>query len=129
MRLTFIQLAPFVADWRRLKLTDGDLVALEAALIDHPEAGPVMAGTGGVRKVRFAPPSWHTGKRGAARVCYVHFPGFAAVYLVAAFGKNEKPNLTPAERKALAALMPRLHRALGAAAAAAGGRGREERPG
>lgn len=112
MRLTLIQLATFAADWRQLKLTDEDLVALETVLTDDPEAGPVMAGTGGLRKLRFAPPTWRIGKRGATRVCYVHFPAFAAVYLVVIFGKKEQPNLTRADRNAFATLMPRLRRAL-----------------
>lgn len=59
--------------------------------------GP-MAGTGGLRKMRFAPPSWHTGKSGAARVCYVVVDGAAVVYLLLIFPKNEKANLTAVER-------------------------------
>jgi len=71
MWLTFIQLAPFVVAWRRLGLTDEDLSALEQLIMHRPEAGAVMQGTGGVRKLRFAPPSWHMGKSGATRVCYI----------------------------------------------------------
>lgn len=41
-----------------------DLQALERILIANPDAGDVIPGTGGLRKLRFAPPSWHTGKRG-----------------------------------------------------------------
>jgi len=70
------QLPTFVAKWRGLGLTDDDLRFLEAALMANPDAGPVMRGTGGLRKMRFAPPSWHTGKSGAVRVCYAHFPEY-----------------------------------------------------
>ena len=68
MRLTLIQLSTFAAKWPKLRLTDEDLLSLEGLLIDNPEAGQVIPGTGGLRKLRFAPPSWHTGKRGASRV-------------------------------------------------------------
>lgn len=66
--------------------------------MDNPESGVVMAGTGGLRKIRFAPPSWNTGKSGATRVCYALFSGAATAYLVALFAKKEKPNLSDAEK-------------------------------
>jgi len=66
-----------------------------------------MKGTGGLRKVRFAPPSWHTGKSGAARVCYVHVVRADSVGLIAIFAKNEKENLS-AEDKAFAAKVVKL---------------------
>lgn len=66
-----------------------------------------MSGTGGLRKLRFAPPSWHTGKRGATRVCYVHVIRAEAVGLVAIFATNEKENLS-AEDKAFAAKVVKM---------------------
>ena len=73
-----------------------------------------MKGTGGLRKVRFAPPSWHTGKSGATRVCYAHFPKYGRVYFVAIFGKSGKANLTAAERQAVAKVLKRIGDALDA---------------
>lgn len=108
VKLTFAQVAPFVADWKRLGLSDEDLQALEALLMLDPTAGPVMAGTGGLRKIRFSPPSWRTGKSGAARVCYALVPQHFLVYLVVMFGKNEKGNLSKAERNAAANLLKQL---------------------
>lgn len=70
MTLTFVQLSAFADDWRRNRLSDGDLRELESVLLARPEAGSVMGGTGGLRKLRFAPPSRHAGKRGAFRVIY-----------------------------------------------------------
>jgi DNA-binding transcriptional regulator YiaG len=62
MRLTLIELSPFVAKWSKMRLNDEDLRALESLLIANPEAGAVIPGTGGLRKLRFAPSTWHTGK-------------------------------------------------------------------
>ena len=101
MRLTFIQLSPFVSRWRQYRLTDEDLQALEAVLAADPSAGDVMAGTGGLRKIRFAPPSRHVGKSGAMRVCYAYFPTAEAVYLFTLYAKGNKANLTQAESLAL----------------------------
>jgi hypothetical protein len=58
----------------------------------------MMAGTGGVRQLRFAPPSWNTGKRGATRVCYVVFAAIETAYLLTLFAKNEKSNLSAEEK-------------------------------
>ena len=73
MNLTFIQTPMFIEKAKRLGLSDDDLQALEQLVLEHPDRGDVMRGTGGVRKIRFAPPSWHTGKSGATRVCYILF--------------------------------------------------------
>jgi hypothetical protein len=91
-----------------MKLTDEDLQALERQIMEQPNAGDLMRGTAGVRKVRFAPPSWHTGKSGATRVCYIVFVEAAFCYLFAMFGKSEKPNLTDGEKRELQNIIPKL---------------------
>ena len=98
MRLTFVQLPRFAGRWAQLRLTDEDLQALEQMLLRNPEAGAVVAGTGGLRKVRFAPPSRHIGKSGAFRVGYAYFRVADAIYLLTIFPKNEQANLTPVEK-------------------------------
>ena len=105
MKLTFIQLPAFDADWRHLKLSDDDARALELELMRRPDAGPAIQGACGVRKLRFAPQSWASGKSGAVRVIYAHFPKQATIYLFLAYGKNEQGNLTPDEKKACCKLM------------------------
>jgi hypothetical protein len=110
MRLTFIYTAPFATRWRQFRLTDEDLQSLEQQLMKRPGAGDVMQGTGGLRKVRFAPPSQHTGKSGAFRVGYVYFPGAEEIVLLVIFPKSAQPNLTAAEKdrfkKVIASLRP-----------------------
>lgn len=112
MRLTFVQLALFVRHWYQLGLTDEDLQALEQLISENPSAGAVMRGTGGLRKVRFAPPSWHRGKSGAARVCYVVYDVFETAYLVSLFATNEQANLSDANKAAARALLRRLEAGL-----------------
>jgi hypothetical protein len=72
-----------------------------------PKGNPVVPGTGGLRKMRFAPESWMKGKRGAGRVLYVHFEEFGIVLLVAAYDKSEKASFPPAYRKAYRQLIQR----------------------
>jgi hypothetical protein len=98
MQLTFVQLSRFALRWAQFKLNDEDLQALERILLRNPNAGTVVGGTGGLRKVRFAPPSRHTGKSGAFRVGYTYFQSADAIYLLAIYQKNEQANLTAAEK-------------------------------
>jgi hypothetical protein len=100
MRLSFIQLSGFAANWRRMKFTDEDLRALENAVAQRPDGPPVMSGTGGLRKIRFAPRSAGSGKSGGARACYAYFPEFGLVYFCAVYAKNDRASLSAAERGA-----------------------------
>jgi hypothetical protein len=112
VRLTFIQLPTFVSDWRRLKLNDDDLRALESLLMTDPARGPVMSGTGGLRKLRFAPPSWRKGKSGATRVGYVYVLLHDTIVLVVMYSKDEKDNLSASERQQVKALVDRIRQSL-----------------
>jgi len=73
-----------------------DIVALVSA---DPECGDVVRGTGGFRKVRIARKGM--GKSGGARVVYIWRNERFPVFLITVFRKNEKENLSMAERNAL----------------------------
>ena len=73
-----------------------DIVALVAA---EPECGDLIRGTGGFRKVRVARQGM--GKSGGARVVYIWPDQRFPVFLITVFPKNEKENLSMAERNAL----------------------------
>jgi hypothetical protein len=66
----------------------------------EPECGDVIQGTGGYRKVRVG--RGGMGKRGGARVIYILRNEAFPIFLVAAYAKNEKDNLTHKERNQLA---------------------------
>ena len=74
-----------------------NIVRLVAA---DPECGALLQGTGGFRKLRV--PRAGMGKRGGARVVYILRNPLYPVFLVAAYAKNEKENLTQSERNQLA---------------------------
>jgi len=100
--LRFVELDEFADDWKKLGLNvEADLWALQIMIMFAPDQHPVIPGTGGLRKMRFAPEDWGSGKRGGIRVCYVYFPEHYIVLLVAAYGKNEKDNLTNEEKRGI----------------------------
>ena len=71
-------------------------------LAEHPKAGCLMVGTGGVRKLKWGRGA--KGKSGGVRVIYYFHNELIPVYLLAMFAKNEQENLTKAERNELAKL-------------------------
>jgi len=112
MRLTFVQLRTYVADLSRLGLTDDDQRAIEAALLDRPTIGVVMPGTGGLRKMRYAPLRSGGGKSGGIRICYAFFEIDDHIYLVTAFAKNEQANLSATQKNAMRLLLHKIQQDL-----------------
>jgi hypothetical protein len=102
---TFVELAAFTRQWSALELGDADLAALQAAILQGPDRHPVVSGTGGLRKVRFARPGGGRGKSGSYRVCYACFLENGVVVLAAVYGKGERADLTAAQRKDIAAAL------------------------
>lgn len=96
MTKTFIQTNEFSRNWEELGFDDEDLRKLELEIMKNPQIGPVIRGTGKLRKMRFSFPD--RGKSGSVRVCYVDFAIQEAIYLVTVYSKKEKDNLTQTER-------------------------------
>lgn len=108
--LNFIELDDFGTDWKDLGLDDDDLHLLQILIMLQPQPNNVIQGTGGLRKIRFAPGRWNVGKSGAVRVCYVFFPEVSIVLLVTAYSKSEKDNLSAAEKKQIKQFIERQKR-------------------
>lgn len=75
----------------------------------NPEAGDVIQGTGGVRKLRWGRSG--SGKRGGARVIYFYYRPDCPLYLLLAYGKAQATELTPEERKSVATLAASIKQA------------------
>jgi len=81
-------------------LSESERDALINFLAFAPLRGDLLVGTGGIRKVRFA--RGGRGKSGGVRVIYYFYTAEKPIYLLEIFGKNEKANLTAAQRNPLA---------------------------
>ncbi len=85
--------------------------ALISHLAEHPCAGVLIAGTGGIRKLRWAREGM--GKSGGVRVIYYYHDERIPLYLLSVFGKNQKTNLSKAEANELSKLVKFLIKAAG----------------
>lgn len=106
MTRTFIEVPLFSKRWKEIGLGDDELQALQIMLLKDPESGPVIEGTGGIRKVRF--PMKEKGKSGSIRVCYTDFAEYEVIYLITAFEKKDQENLTDDEKNVLKKLVKAL---------------------
>jgi hypothetical protein len=111
---TFLHLDIFDEEWEALGLGVGDLQELQSAILAAPERYPIIRGTEGLRKIRYAPSRVARGKSGAYRVGYAGFPEFGFILLVTVWGKNDKSDLSARDRSGIAAIVRDIRRALGA---------------
>ena len=110
MTREFVELPIFRSKWKGLGLDDADLRKLQEEILLDPKVGAVMKETGGIRKMRFA--FEHRGKSGSVRVIYIDFEVYEKIYLITAYQKSEKDNLTKAERNELKQLIGILEQQL-----------------
>ena len=68
-------------------------------LLENPQAGDVIQGTGGARKIRIQLSG--RGKSGGGRVIYIDILEDEQIYLLFAYPKNVQENLTPKQEKAI----------------------------
>ena len=89
------------------------LFALQSDLAKDPLLGDLMEGCGGARKARVGDKSSGRGKSGGFRYIYMYIEIAGTIYLLHFFGKNEKANLSKAERNEVAKLVKELRRLYG----------------
>ena len=87
-------------------LSDDEYRLLQNHLIEHPDAGDVIRGSGGVRKVRWA--SRGKGKSGGVRVIYYWATADEQTFFLTIYGKGEKENLSAADLKQVVRLLEEL---------------------
>jgi len=84
-------------------LADDEYRLLQAQLVQKPDAGKIIPGSGGLRKLRCSASG--RGKRGGARVIYYWFVSEEVILMLFAFPKNEQTDLTPDQLKQLKRLV------------------------
>jgi len=103
--MTVVETPSFLRDVAAA-LGDYEKTELVLYAATNPEAGDIMPDTGGARKLRWR--AQGRGKRGGVRVIYYFHNESMPLFLLNVFAKNEKANLTKAERNEMKALLPRL---------------------
>lgn len=98
---TIVELPEFLRRSDKL-LNNSERLSIINYLAEHPAAGDIMQGTGGIRKLRWS--AQGKGKSGGVRVIYYYHNGSMPLFLLTVFGKGEKSNLSKNERNELAKL-------------------------
>ena len=84
-------------------LEDDEYKRLQLSLALDPEAGDVMAGTGGCRKLRWVDRKRGKGKRGGLRVIYYYLVEDVQIWLLTLYDKDEAVDLSAKEKRLLKA--------------------------
>lgn len=100
VRLVFVE-APAFARHRESYLDDLGFRRLQVTLLQNPEGGSVIPGTGGLRKLRWTDSRRGKGKRGGLRVLYLHLQSDDEIWFFTLYDKDEVSDLTPREKALL----------------------------
>lgn len=100
MNAVFVELPAF-ARHRLDYLDDEGFRGLQDSLMRNPEAGDLIEGTGGLRKLRHADARRGKGKRGGLRVIYYWWDGRNQFWLFTLYDKDEMDDLNPKQKAAL----------------------------
>lgn len=100
MKAVFVELPPFER-YRSEYLDDDAFQKFQRLLMRNPEAGALIPGTGGLRKLRFADERRGKGKRGGLRVIYYWWDAGMQFWLFTIYDKEEMSDLTKAQREML----------------------------
>jgi hypothetical protein len=100
--MVFVELTPFI-EFCKEHWTDDELRSLQNFLIADPNAGDVIRGSSGLRKLRWF--AQGQGKRGGARVIYYRYVSVDQIYLIYGYLKSVQEDLSRDQIKALSALV------------------------
>ncbi len=103
--LTVVELPHYIRKAEKLLSADERQAAV-SYLAAHPEAGILLQGTGGIRKLRWATGS--RGKSGGVRLIYYYHDIRIPLFMITLFAKHERANLSKAERNELSKLVTNL---------------------
>jgi hypothetical protein len=101
--MLFIETRVFTRAVTALITSDDEYRALQAAIALRPDAGTLIKGAGGLRKLRWA--DRDKGKRGGLRIIYHWDRARARVYLLFAYRKSRRDDLDPAQVRLLRKLV------------------------
>jgi hypothetical protein len=86
-------------------LTDDDYARLQGVLLVQPDAGDLIPGTGGLRKLRWTEERRGKGKRGGIRVIYYWYVAGSLIYMLLAYSKGQQDDLSAVQKRLLVRLV------------------------
>lgn len=107
VRVVIVETRAFTARIQLL-LSDEEYRQVQLALVARPTAGAVIAGTGGLRKLRSG--ATGRGKRGGLRLIYYWHQRSGRLLLLLAYAKNERDDLTGEQKALLRAIVEKEYR-------------------
>ena len=84
---------------KRLAFTENELKAVEDEIAENPNAGDIVAGLKGARKIRVA--FGNKGKRGGARAIYVVLLSEDVTYMILMYAKSQREDLSKEDKEAV----------------------------
>jgi len=105
MKNTIVETPEFISRAKSV-LSSEEIKDLVDYLSDYPEAGDLITGTGGVRKLRWQRKGM--GKRGGSRVIYFYYNDCIPLFLLTVYAKNQKSNLTESQKTELREILHEL---------------------
>ena len=97
MKREFVYVPTFEKSWKQLNLSEKELRVLENLILEKPNIGEIIQGTGGLRKMRFA--IGNRGKSHSIRILYIDFSYYEKTYFLFAYPKNELENITETQKQ------------------------------
>jgi hypothetical protein len=107
VKAVFVETRGFTA-WLAEFVPDEVYAELQRELMDNPQKGDVIAGCGGLRKVRVPSPRRGKGKRGGERMIYLYVPEAKWFFMIDGYSKGEQDDLTAVEKRQLSRLAEQL---------------------
>jgi hypothetical protein len=104
MKALFVELPAFERH-RSNYLSDEAYRGLQNEMLKDPEAGDVITGTGGLRKLRYGDATRGKGKRGGLRIIYYWWEPKKQFWLFTLYDKDELGDLSPKEKAILKTLL------------------------
>lgn len=108
MRRTFVYTSMMQQLLKEFSDPEAKAREIENTILDNPEVGDIVAGTGGVRKFRAADESRGKGKRGGIRVFFLDLPHVQTTHMIFLLKKGEAADLAADEKKVIRELVLKL---------------------
>lgn len=94
-----VRLKPYIRAMKGMGLDEAVVTEIEAMIVRAPDAHPMIKGLRGARKARFPLPG--RGKSGGGRTIYYVAIAPGVLFMMTAYPKNERDDLSPEQRKAI----------------------------